>query len=394
MVNQAGDDTDMTTTATQKLFTPVQVGPLSLSHRVVMAPLTRSRSQQPGDIPSDLMVEYYGQRASKGGLIISEATTISISGRGWFGAPGMYSDEQVGGWQRVLSAVRAKGGYMFSQLWHTGRASHLETTNGSKPVSPSGIPFESLVSTPKGWLQPSPPRALDITEIPAIVEDYRRAAERAKAAGFEGVELHGANGYLPDQFLQDGTNKRTDAYGGSIENRCRFMLEILEALVSVWGGDRVAVRIGPSGKFNGMSDSNPGALFDYLTEQLNQFGLAYLHILEPRVKGNTVITEGQAPIAAERLRKIFKGKIIAAGGFEPDSAEAIVEKGDADLVAFGRHFVANPDLPMRIQSGLPLNPYDRNTFYTFDAHGYTDYPFYSEHPPVMSANGGSADVSQ
>jgi N-ethylmaleimide reductase len=371
------ETTSMTTTTTQALFTPVQVGRLSLSHRVVMAPLTRSRSQQPGDIPSDLMVEYYGQRASKGGLIISEATTISISGRGWFGAPGMYSDEQIAGWQRVLNAVRAKGGYMFSQLWHTGRASHLETTNGSTPVSPSGIPFEGLVSTPQGWLPPSTPRALEITEIPAIIEDYRKAAERAKAAGFEGVELHAANGYLPDQFLQDGTNKRTDAYGGSIQNRSRFVLEILQALVSVWGGDRVAVRIGPSGKFNGMSDSNPGVLFDYLTEQLNQFGLAYLHVVEPRVKGNTVVAEGQAPIAAERLRKIFKGKIIAAGGFEPDSAEAIIEKGDADLVAFGRHFVANPDLPKRIQLGLPLNAYDRNTFYTFDAHGYTDYPFYA-----------------
>jgi N-ethylmaleimide reductase len=367
----------VTTTTTQKLFTPVQVGPLSLSHRVVMGPLTRSRSQPPGDIPGDLMVEYYGQRASDGGLIISEATSISISGRGWFGAPGLYSDEQAAGWRRVLSAVHAKGGHMFSQLWHTGRASHVDTTNGSTPVSPSGIPFEGLVSTPNGWLQTSPPRALDITEIPAIVEDYRKAAERARAAGFEGVELHGANGYLPDQFLQDGTNQRTDAYGGSIKNRCRFMLEILQALVSVWGGNRVAVRIGPSGKFNGMSDSDPGALFDYLTQQLNQFGLAYLHIVEPRVKGNTVIAEGQAPIAAERLRKIFQGRIIAAGGFEPDSAEAIVEKGDADLVAFGRHFVANPDLPRRIQLGWPLNPYDRDTFYTFDARGYTDYPFYA-----------------
>jgi N-ethylmaleimide reductase len=346
----------MTTTTTQKLFSPIQVGPLSLSHRVVMAPLTRSRSMQPGDIPGDLMVEYYGQRASDGGLIISEATTISISGRGWFGAPGLYSDEQVAGWQRVLNAVHAKGGHMFSQLWHTGRASHLDTTNGSTPVSPSGIPYESLISTPNGWLQPSPPRALDITEIPAIVEDYRKAAERAKAAGFEGVELHGANGYLPDQFLQDGSNKRTDAYGGSIENRCRFMLEVLQAMVSVWGGDKVAVRIGPSGKFNGMSDSNPEALFDYLAEQLNQFGLAYLHIVEPRVKGNTVIAEGQAPIAAERLRKIFNGRIIAAGGFEPASAEAIVEKGDADLVAFGRHFVANPDLRSIHMTGKPSTP--------------------------------------
>ncbi len=342
-------------TATQKLFSPVQVGPLALSHRVVMAPLTRSRSQQPGDVPGDLMVEYYEQRASEGGLIISEATTISISGRGWFGAPGLYSDEQIAGWQKVTNAVHDKGAHMFSQLWHTGRASHLDTTNGATPVAPSPVAYESLVSTPNGWQQPSPPRALDITEIPGIVEDYRRAAERAKAAGFEGVELHAANGYLPDQFLQDGSNKRTDAYGGSIENRSRFVLEVVQALVSVWGGDRVAVRIGPGGTFNGMSDSNPGPLFDYLAGQLDRFGLAYLHIVEPRVKGSQLIAERQAPIAAERLRKIFNGKIIAAGGFEPDTAEATIEKGDADLVAFGRHFVANPDLPERIRLGLPLN---------------------------------------
>jgi len=379
-----GDRTNMT--STQKLFSPVQVGPLTLSHRVVMAPLTRSRSQQPGDIPNDLMIEYYGQRASEGGLIISEATTISIAGRGWFGAPGLYSDDQVSGWKKVVAAVHAKGGHMFSQLWHTGRASHLDTTDGATPVAPSAVAFESLVSTPDGWQQPSPPRALDIGEIPGIVEDYRKAAERAKAAGFEGVELHGANGYLPDQFLQDGANRRTDAYGGSIENRCRFMLEVLEAMVSVWGGNRVAVRIGPRGAFNGMSDSNPGPLFDYLAGQLNRFGLAYLHIIEPRVKGNVLIAERQAPIAAERLRKIFKGKIIAAGGFEPDSAEAVIEKGDADLVAFGRHFVANPDLPARIRLGLPLNPYDRKTFYTFDSHGYTDYPFYGERAIPVSAD--------
>jgi N-ethylmaleimide reductase len=217
------------------------------------------------------------------------------------------------------------------------------------------------------------------------VDDYRKAAERAKSAGFDGVELHGANGYLPDQFQQDGSNKRTDAYGGSIENRSRFLLEVVEAMASVWGGSRVAVRIGPGGTFNGMSDSNPQALFDYLAGQLNCFGLAYLHIIEPRVKGNTLIAEGQAPVAAEQLRKIFKGNIIAAGGFEPDSAEAVVEKGDADLVAFGRHFLANPDLPKRIQLGLPLNDYDRKTFYTFDFHGYTDYPFYGQQVASFSA---------
>jgi N-ethylmaleimide reductase len=370
----------MTTSA---LFTPLNIGPLTLKHRVVMAPLTRSRSEQPGDIPGDLMREYYTQRASDGGLIISEATTVSATARGWFGAPGIYTDQQVEGWQKIVDSVHAKGGLMFSQLWHTGRASHVEVTEGPDPVSASVNPSywqdgDRLTSTPHSWVKPSPHRALEISEIHGIVEDYRKAAERAKAAGFDGVELHGANGYLPDQFLQDGSNKRTDAYGGSIANRSRFLLEIVQAMVSVWGGDRVAVRIAPSGSFNGMYDSNPNALFAYLTEQLNQFGLAYLHVVEPRVKGNIVITEGQGAIAAEQLRKIFHSKIIAAGGFEPETAEAVVEKGDADAVAFGRHFLSNPDLPRRIQLGLALNEYDRNTFYTFDAKGYIDYPFYGD----------------
>jgi N-ethylmaleimide reductase len=321
----------MTRYTDPKLFTLVQVGAVTLLHRVVMAPLTRSRSEQPGDIPGNLMLEYYTQRASEGGLIISEATAISIAGRGWFGAPGMYSDAQVAGWKKITSAVHAKGGHMFSQLWHTGRSSHVDMTNGATPVAPSVVSDYWLdskpsISTPSGWAKPSPHRALDIKEIPGIVEDYRKAAERAKAAGFDGVELHAANGYLPDQFLQDGSNKRTDAYGGSVENRARFLLAVVEAMASVWGGDRVAVRIGPSGIWNGMSDSNPEALFAYVTEQLNQFGLAYLHIIEPRVEGNVLVAEAQAPLAAEQLRKIFKGKIISAGGFEPDTAEAIVDK--------------------------------------------------------------------
>jgi len=250
---------------TRKLFSPIHVGPLALSHRVVMAPLTRSRSEQPGDIPGKLMLEYYTQRASEGGLIISEGTTISITSRGWFGAPGMYSDEQVAGWKKITGAVHAKGGRMFSQLWHTGRSSHVDMTDGATPVAPSVVPSYWLdstpsISTPSGWAKPSPHRALDIAEIPSVVEDYRRAAERAKAADFDGVELHAANGYLPDEFLQDGSNKRTDAYGGSVENRSRFLLEVVEALALVWGGNRVAVRIGPSGTWNSMSDSNPSAL--------------------------------------------------------------------------------------------------------------------------------------
>ncbi len=221
--------------------------------------------------------------------------------------------------------------------------------------------------------------------LASIVEDYRKAAERAKAAGFDGVELHAGNGYLPDQFLQDGINKRTDMYGGSIENRSRFLLQVVDAMVSVWGGNRVAVRIAPSGTWNGVSDSNPIALFDYVARQLNRFGLAYLHIIEPRIKGNVLTSEGQGHVAAARLRKIFTGKIIAAGGFEPDTAEAAVREGDADLVAFGRHFVANPDLPKRIRLGLPLNAYDRDTFYTFDARGYTDYPFYEQRSASLAS---------
>jgi N-ethylmaleimide reductase len=373
----------MSTSKQKKLFTPLELGPMRLKHRVVMAPLTRSRSIQPNSIPGDLMVEYYGQRASDGGFILGEATNISVTSRGWLGAPGLYSDQQVEGWKKVVDAVHAKGGHMFAQLWHTGRSSHVEMTGGEKPVSASVDPSywqdpSHLVSTPSGWVQPSPHRALTIPEIAGIVEDYRKAAERAKAAGFEGVELHAANGYLMDQFLQDGSNKRTDEYGGSIENRSRFLFEVVAAMASVWGGDRTAVRIGPSGSWNGMSDSNPTALFDYVADGLNRFGLAYLHIIEPRVKGNIVTKEGQGPVASEQLRKIFKGKILAAGGFEPNTAEDIVEKGIADAVTFGRHFISNPDLPTRIREGLPLAPHDHNTFYTFDAHGYTDYPFYGE----------------
>jgi N-ethylmaleimide reductase len=369
-----------------KLFTPVQLGLLTLKHRVVMAPLTRSRSQQPGSIPGDMMVRYYSDRASDGGLIIGEATNISLSARGWFGAPGLYTDQQVEGWKRVVRAIHAKKGFVFAQLWHTGRSSHSDNQDGNTPLSASVDPSywedpNQLVSAPSGWVQPSPHRALDISEIPGVVEDYRKAATRARAAGFDGVELHAGNGYLPDQFLQDGSNKRTDAYGGSIENRSRFLLEVVGAMTSVWGGDRVAVRIAPAGTWNHMSDSNPAALFTYVAAQLNRFGLAYLHIIEPRVKGNVTINEGQGPIAAEQLRKVFQGKIIAAGGFEPDTAESAIEHGVADAVAFGRYFVANPDLALRIKEGFALTRYDRNTFYTFDSVGYNDYPFINELVP-------------
>ena len=368
----------MTKTSPQHLFARIQVGALALNHRVVMAPLTRLRADLPGDVPNQLMVEYYRQRASEGGLIISEATNVTGTNRGYLGAPGIYSDEQIAGWRKVTDAVHQKGGRIFLQLWHVGRTSHVDLNNGAQPVAPSAVPFEGVVFTAKGWGPTSPSRPLETDEIPEIIALYRAAAERAKRAGFDGVEVHGANGYLLDQFLQDGSNKRTDAYGGPIENRARLLLEVTEAVVSVWGGDRVGVRLSPSGSFNGMSDSDPNALFDHVAGALNRFGLAYLHIVEPRVSGNDTIADSLAPVASARLRRIFKSRILAAGGFEPDSAEAIIRQGDADLVAFGRHFISNPDLPKRIARGLTLNPYDRDTFYSRDGRGYVDYPFYGQ----------------
>jgi N-ethylmaleimide reductase len=366
-----------------KLFTPVQVGAITLTHRIVMPPMSRLRAEWPSGVPSDLMLEYYGQRASDGGLIFTEATAVALSARGYRGAPGIYNNEQVTGWKRITDAVHAKGGYMFAQLWHAGRTTHIALT-GEQPVTASVDPAywtdpSRLVVTPDGFSQPSPHRALETAEISGIVEQYRAAALNAKKAGFDGVELMAANGHLIDQFLQDNSNRRTDCYGGTIRNRARLLFEAVEALVSVWGADRVGVRIAPSGTFNGMADSNPRTLFRYVTERLSDFKLAYLHVIEPRIKGGELIAKGQGPVAAQELSKVFHGPIIAAGGFEPDTAEATVANGDASLIAFGRHFIANPDLPTRIKLGLPLNPYDRSMFYGFDARGYTDYPKYRVH---------------
>src|SRR5712671_2818977 len=365
-----------------KLFTPTHVGPYKLSHRVVMAPLTRMRSD-PGDIPSDLMVEYYTQRASKGGLIISEATPVSTRGNGYAGAPGIYSDRQIAGWRRVTDAVHAKGGRIFLQLWHVGRQSHTDLQpDGDAPIAPSAIPAEGYAYTRQGEVPFSMPRVLALEEIPGIIEEFRAGAERALRAGFDGVEIHGANGYLPDQFLQDGTNKRTDEYGGSIKNRARFLLEVTQAAISVWGADRVGVRIAPSGTYGSMSDSDPAATFGYVATELDRLGIAYLHVVEPRIKGIEEIVKGQAPIAAQHLRREFSRTLIAAGGFTGESAAAIIAAGDAELVAFGRHFVSNPDLPERLRRNLPLNRYDRSTFYGGDGRGYIDYPTHADMVPV------------
>ncbi|GHD00161.1 alkene reductase [Novosphingobium pokkalii] len=359
-----------------KLFAPFTAGALSLKHRVVMAPLTRMRSD-PGDLPNALMREYYEQRASDGGLIVSEATPVMRQGYGYAGAPGIYDDAQIEGWRAITDAVHAKGGQIVMQLWHVGRQSHPDIQpNGEAPVAPSAIAAEGYGYAKHGPVPFSTPRALERHEIPAIIAAFGAGAARAKAAGFDGVEIHGANGYLPDQFLQDGTNKRTDDYGGPIENRVRFLLEVTRAAIDVFGAERVGVRLSPSGTYGSMSDSDPQATFGYVTRQLDALGIAYLHIVEPRIKGTELIEDAE-PVAAEHLRPLFHGTLIAAGGFDGTSAEAILEAGHADAVAFGRDFIANPDLPERLRHHLPLTPYDRETFYGGDARGYTDYPFYN-----------------
>ncbi|AOB30364.1 NADH:flavin oxidoreductase [Bordetella sp. H567] len=368
------------------LFTPTQVGPYAVSHRVVLAPLTRMRTDA-GDVPGDLMVQYYTQRASKGALLIAEATAVSPRAIAYAGAPGIHTDAQQRGWKRVVDAVHARGARIFLQLWHGGRQAHPDNMGGELPIAPSAIRSEekAVVRDAAGaFLEVDQvvPRAMAAVEIPLVIEEFRQAAERAKQAGFDGVELHAANGYLPDQFLQDGSNLRTDAYGGPIENRARFLLEAVEALVGVWGGDRVAVRISPSGKFGTMSDSDPVGTFGYVAEQLNRYGLAYLHVVEPRIRGYEDLALDAPAVASKSLGGLFKGPIVAAGGFSRESAEQILAAGDADLVAFGRFFISNPDLPERFRLGLPLTTYDRNTFYGGDHRGYTDYASHREPMPA------------
>ncbi len=360
------------------LFSPVKVGSLSLGHRVVLAPLTRMRSAE-GDLPTAMMVQYYEQRASEGGLLISESAAVSLRGRAYLGAPGIYSDDQIPGWKKITDVVHSKGSKIFMQIWHGGRQSHSDNEpDNAPPVGPSAIVVDAMVHTPQGWKNASEPRALETEEIPGIVEEFRSAAVRAIKAGFDGIELHAANGYLLDQFLQDGANHRTDAYGGSIQKRARLLLEVTQACIDAVGSDRVAVRLSPSTTFGGVTDSNPEATFKHIATELDKLRLAYLHIIEPRVAGDSTAEIEIPPIAASTLRKVYKGVIIAAGGFNAESANDILKAGDADLVAFGRYFIANPDLPERLRLNRPLNPYDRETFYHGEDRGYIDYPFYKD----------------
>ena len=350
------------------LFSPVDVGPLGLRNRVVMAPLTRSRAG-PGNVPNQLNALYYAQRASAG-LIISEATQISPEGQGYISTPGIHSAEQIEGWKCVTRAVHVAGGHIVLQLWHVGRISHPSfQPGGAAPVAPSAIRPKGQAFTEKGFEPIPTPRALETAEILAIVEQYAQAARNALAAGFDGVEVHAANGYLIDQFLRDQTNKRTDRFGGSIENRSRFLMEVVDAVSAAVGVERTGVRISPQNTQNDIADSNPQALFNYVAEQLSKKGLAYLHVIEGDTSGLPVPS-----FDYKNLKRLFGGLVIANNGFDKPRANKAIADGRADLIAFGKPFIANPDLVIRLFLDAPLMPVNRETLYGGSEQGYTDYP--------------------
>ena len=353
------------------LFEPVQLGAIAAPNRVLMAPLTRCRAN-PGNIPGPLNAEYYRQRASAG-LIISEATSVSPRGFGYPNTPGIFTAEQVAGWKLVTHAVHAAGGRMVLQLWHVGRISHPSyQPNGEAPVAPSAIAPRGKIFTGTEMLDYTVPRALGIGEIPGIIAEYVHGARLAKEAGFDGVEIHNANGYLLDQFLRDGTNHRTDAYGGPAKNRARLTLEVTEAVVGVWGPDRVGIRFSPGGVFNDMRDSNPLETFGHVLRELDRMHLAYAHVT--RVTAQDLAHGAKDGVGPRELRPSFKGNLVSAGGFTRALAEQALAEGWADAIAFGTLFLANPDLPERLRRNAPLNAPDEATFYASGPNGYTDYP--------------------
>jgi N-ethylmaleimide reductase len=353
---------------TQDLFSPLTLGSIALKNRMVMAPLTRNRAGE-GGVPNALNAEYYAQRASAG-LIITEATPISPMAHGYPALPGIYNEAQVAGWKVVTDAVHAKGGKIVIQLWHVGRISHPTLLpNGTQPVAPSAIKPAGKAFTYKGLVDYVEPRALDASELPAIVQDYAHATKCAIAAGFDGVEIHAANGYLLDQFLRDGSNRRTDNYGGRFENRSRLLMEVTKAVVDVIGADKVGVRFSPVNPFNDMQDSNPQALFNYVANALNPFNLAYLHAVEGGMGGEAVAFDFVA------YRQQFKGQYMANLGYDKARGNAAIASGHADCIAFGVPFLANPDLVERFKVDAQLNDADSKTFYGGTEKGYTDYPF-------------------
>ena len=352
---------------TDKLFSPAKAGNLELANRIVMAPLTRNRADDHTGEVSDMHVEYYRQRAGAG-LIITEAAQISAEGKGYVATPGIYTPGQVAAWKKVTDAVHEEGGKIVIQLWHVGRISHVSLQpNGQSPVAPSAIGAEAPTFTRDGPATTSEPRALEADELPRIVADYVHAAKCAREAGFDGIELHSANGYLLDEFLKDGTNKRTDAYGGSVENRARLLFEVLDALTDVWPADKIGLRLSPFSAANNAEDSDPDATFGYVVERLNAYPLAYLHLVEGQ-------TGGKREGGFDALRKLWKGVYMANNGYDRDLAMARVDEGKVDLVTFGRPYIANPDLAERLRVNATLNEGDGATYYGGGREGYTDYP--------------------
>ena len=356
------------------LFQPYPLGPLTLANRIVMAPLTRNRAGE-GLVPSPLASTYYAQRASAG-LIITEATQVSAQAQGYQDTPGLYTQDQIDGWRTVTDAVHARGGRIFVQLWHVGRISHVDLQPGNAaPVSASALRAQTKTFVNNGFVDVSEPRALDIDELPAIVDDFRQAAANAIAAGFDGVEIHGANGYLLEQFIKDGANQRTDAYGGSVENRARLLLEVTAAVAREIGADRTGVRISPVSPANAISTvSDPQPQYDYIVDQLSALGIVYLHVVEGATGGPRDV----APFDFDGLRRRFNGTYLANNGYDLQLASARVSEGKADLVAFGRPFISNPDLVERLKRGAALAALNPATLYGGGAEGYTDYPTLAE----------------
>lgn len=360
---------------TEKLFTPMTVGAIDTKNRIVMAPLTRNRADNDTDEVGDMHVEYYTQRAGAG-IIITEATQISPEGKGYFSTPGIYSDGQVAAWKKVTDAVHNAGGKIVVQLWHVGRISHTSLQpGGQQPVAPSAIRADVKTFTPDGFEPTSEPRALETDEIPRLIQDFVHATKMAQKAGFDGVEVHGANGYLLDQFLKTRTNTREDKYGGSVENRARLLLEVLEAVTNAWDGAHVDLRLSPFSPANDSHDENPQETFEYVVKELNKFGLAYLHMVEGATGGSRELDEGHSLAA---LRLLFDGPYMGNNGYDRQMAIDMVESGKADLVAFGRPYIANPDLAKRLERDTSLNKGDRETYYCGDEKGYIDYPFLEE----------------
>lgn len=348
------------------LFAPIKLGAIELNNRFVMAPLTRCRAVN-DHLPNELMAEYYAQRASAG-LIITECNMVTPGTSTFAYEPGIYSEAQTEAWKKVTKAVHDAGGKIVMQIWHAGRAALSGLNNNSETVSASTVAIAGESTTPKGKFPYTPPRELSKNEIQDIIQEFRKGAENAKEAGFDGIEIHGANGYLIDQFLRDGSNQRTDEYGGSFENRARFLTEVIDAVTAVWGEDRVGLRLSPLNSYNDMKDSDPVALISYLSERLNQYDLAYLHVMRADFFG-----QQQADVISPAA-KIYQGNLMVNMGYSPEEAAQTIAANTAQVVAFGTGFLANPDLPARVKQGATLNSPDQNTFYSQGAEGYTDYP--------------------